>query len=54
MQILGRFMEALGVVIVPCALLVGHLTQSMYQELAVLAVGAAVFWTGHHLAKRGG
>jgi hypothetical protein len=51
-QTLGRFMEALGIVIVPVALLVGHVARSMYQELMVLAVGAAIFWCGHYLAKQ--
>ena len=52
MQMLGRFMEALGLVIVPLALVIGPAAGSMYQELMVMAVGAAVFWIGHRLTKR--
>ncbi len=45
-------MEAVGIVVVPGALVVGHLMQSMYSELVVLGVGAAIFWAGHLIAGR--
>jgi hypothetical protein len=54
MQALGRFLEALGVVVVPMALVLGWRTGSMRAELLVLAAGAALFWLGRALAQRRG
>ena len=48
----GRFLEALGIVVVPIAIVVGLATGSMRQELMVMAAGAAIFWIGHTLAGR--
>lgn len=50
--IVGQFLEALGVVVVPLALIIGVSTGSMHIELGVLALGAALFWIGHVLAGR--
>lgn len=53
MATLGRLFEGLGIVVVPLALVVGAKSGSMRQELGVLAVGAALFWIGRALARRG-
>ncbi len=53
-SVVGQFLEALGVVVVPLALLVGVATGSMRHELGIMAFGAALFWVGHALAARGG
>ena len=50
MESVGRFLEALGVVLAPLSLIVGLVTGSGRQELLMLAAAAAIFLVGHRLA----
>ena len=50
MESVGRFLETLGVVLAPMALIVGLMTGSGRQELLMLAAAAAIFLVGHRLA----
>ena len=51
MATVGRFLEVLGVVLAPLALLVGVQSGSGRIELALLAGAAVLFWVGRRLAR---
>jgi hypothetical protein len=50
---IGKFLEAVGLVAVAAALVVGMQTSNIRLELAILAGGAGLFLVGRLLEKRG-
>jgi hypothetical protein len=51
MAVVGRMLEAIGVVLAPLALVVGVKSDSGRVELALLAGAALLFWVGRRLTR---
>ena len=50
----GKFLEFLGMVLLPLGLLYGLLEENIRLEVTLLAVGAGVFLLGRYLENRTG